>query len=164
MTRRIALLALTAVALAGSAAYPCAAPKRIVYAWFPHDMDDRRNNDWSTAALDWGAITHLSFRAVLLKADGSVEPGFGTTPERVRKLVQEAHRHGVKVTVLTWGVSAHDSSSYLAQNAAKTVDNLLSYVKTYDLDGVNIDDETWKKDNSVTSGSKPGPVTTKIKS
>jgi spore germination protein YaaH len=150
---------LLAVASALPASAGPAAPRKTVYAWFPHDMDAKRNNDWSTAALDWGAITHLCFRAVILKPDGGVEPGFGTTPERVRKLVQEARSHGVKITVLTWGTNSQGSSSYLANHAAKTVDNLLAYVKTYELDGVNIDDESWRKDNAVTGGPNRELVT-----
>jgi len=152
MNFRIASLLVLALAASTSVAdsrCPSTAPKRVVYGWFPGDMDPKKNNDWSTAALDWTALTHLSFRAVLLKGDGSVVPGYGTTPERVRKLVQEAHGHGVKITVLAWGVNADASSEYLAHHAEKTVDGLLEYVKTYDLDGVNIDDETWKRSNKL---------------
>src|SRR5688572_27924719 len=121
-----------------------AAPKRIVYGWFPSDL-----NDWSTAALDWSAITHLSFRSVVLKPDGAVDPGYGATPERIKKLVDEAHRHDVKVTVLAWGTNSEGSSSYLAQHQEKVVDGLLAFAKTHNLDGVTMDDETWKKVNST---------------
>src|SRR6185295_4072022 len=104
-------------------------------------------------------ITHLCFRSVILKPDGSVDPGYGATPERIRKLVQEARSHGVKVTVLAWGTTSEGSSRYLARHAEKTVDNLLAFVKTHDLDGVNIDDETWKKDNSEIPGPNRDLVT-----
>ena len=166
MICRIASLLVVALAVSGSVAEsrcPSPAPKRVVYGWFPADMDPKKNNDWSTAALDWSTLTHLSFRAVLLKGDGSVVPGYGTTPERVRKLVEEAHRHNVKITVLAWGVSAEASSSYLADHAQKTVDGLLEYVKTYNLDGVNIDDETWSKGNLKTSGANRELVTSFFK-
>jgi GH18 family chitinase len=141
---KVALLLLAA--LAGSAT---PAPKRVVYGWFPATMDPKANQDWSTEAIDWRTLTHLSFRAVVLKPDGSIAPGWGTTPERIRKLVATARRHNVKVTVLTWGTTPEGSSSYLAAHAEKTVDNLLAFVKEYDLDGVNIDDETWRKTSTV---------------
>ena len=120
------------------------APKRVVYGWFPSNV-----NDWSTAALDWSAITHLSFRSVVLKADGAVDPGFGATPERIKKLVEEAHRHNVKVTVLAWGTTPEGSSSYLARHQEKIVDGLVAFVKAHHLDGVNMDDETWRKVNTT---------------
>lgn len=68
------------------------------------------------AALDWKALTPLSFRSVILKPDGSVEPGFGATPERIRTLVDEAPGHGVTVTVLTWGTTPEGSSKDLADH------------------------------------------------
>jgi spore germination protein YaaH len=129
-------------------------PKRIVYGWFPASM-----NDWSTSAIDWKTVTHLSFRSVVLKPDGAVEPGYGATPERIRKLVEEAHRHGVKVTVLTWGTTPEGSSKYLAAHQEKIVDGLLAFVKTHNLDGVNIDDETWQKTNSTDNGPNRERVT-----
>lgn len=125
------------------------APKRVVYGWFPHTSDLKANQDWTTEALDWGALTHLSLRAVVLKGDGSVVPGWGVTPERIRKVVETARRHGVKVTVLAWGTNAEGSSSYLARHQEKIVDGLLAFVKAHDLDGVNIDDETWQKTSTV---------------
>jgi len=135
-----------------------AAPKRVVYGWFPTNL-----NDWSTAALDWSAITHLSFRSVLLKPDGAVEPGYGATPDRIKKLVDEAHGKGVKVTVLTWGTNPAGSSQYLAKHQEKVVDGLLAFVKTHNLDGVNIDDETWRSTNTTDNGPNRDRVTSFFK-
>ncbi len=135
------------------------APRYVVYAWFPAHMDPKINEDWDTRAIDWGALTHICFRAVTIKPDGSIEPGWGTAPDRIRKLTAEAKRHGVKVTVLAWGTSAAGSSKYLARHAEKAADGLLDFVKTYDLDGVNIDDETWGRDNPETGGPNRDLVT-----
>lgn len=135
--------------LLGAAPVPAPAAKRVVYGWFPSDMNLKNNKDWSTEALDWKTLTHLSLRSVILKADGAVEPGYGATPERIRKVVDEAHRHGVKVTILAWGTNAEGSSQYLARHQEKVVDGLLAFVKAHDLDGVNLDDETWKRTNTT---------------
>lgn len=128
--------------------------RRTVYAWFPRDM-----NNWDTSAIDFSALTHICFRAVVLQPDGTIKPGWGTTPERVRALVKEAHEHGVKVTVLAWGTNAANSSKYLANCPEKTAKSLLEYVKANDLDGVNIDDETWRETNTETGRSNREPVT-----
>ena len=71
---KVALLLIAA--LLGSAT---PAPKRVVYGWFPATMDPKANQDWSTEAIDWRALTHLSFRAVVLKPDGSIVPGWAKT-------------------------------------------------------------------------------------
>jgi len=163
MMLRFALLLVASTAALASAPIPAAAPKRIVYAWFPSDMNPKQNKDWSTEALDWGTMTHLCFRSVVLKPDGAVEPAFGVTPDRIKKLVQEARKHGVKVTVLAWGTTSEGSSSYLAHHAEKIVDGLLAFVKTHDLDGVNIDDETWRKDNTAVPGPNRERVTSFFK-
>ena len=123
------------------------APRRIVYAWFPAQMAN-----WDTKAIDWSALTHLCLRCVVLRPDGTIQLGGGTTPERIKAAVDEAHKHGVKVTVLTWGTTKEDSSQYLANHAEKLAQSLLDFVKAHNLDGVNMDDETWSKDNTVTKG------------
>lgn len=131
-----------------------AALRPTVYAWFPRDL-----GNWDTSAIDWSALTHLCFRAVVLHPDGRVTPGWGTTPERVGTLVKEAHSHGAKVTVLAWGTNAEGSSQYLANSPEVTVENLLKYVKAHNLDGVNVDDESWRETNTVTKGANRDLVT-----
>ena len=131
-----------------------AAPDRVVYAWFPRDM-----STFSTRAIDWSALTHVCFRSVLLQPDGTVKTG--RSDAEIRKLVAEAHRHGVKVTVLAWGTTRDNSSEYLAKRPEKTVQSLLAFVRKHNLDGVNIDDETWRETNTVTN--KPnGPLVTRF--
>src|SRR6188508_2992564 len=121
---------------------------RTVYAWFPRDM----GASWGdTKAIDWSAITHLSFRSVVLQPDGTIATPVPSA--KVKALVDEAHKHNVKVTVLAWGSEpasakgvargAH-SSKYLAHCPEKTVQALLDYVKEHNLDGVNVDDESWE--------------------
>ncbi len=107
---KLALVLLALLAGAG----PAPAKPSVVYAWFPHVLDPRLNEDWSTEAIDWRAITHLCVRAVTLQPDGSLAIGWGTTPERIRKVVDEAHSHRAKVTILAWGTNPEGSSRYPA--------------------------------------------------
>lgn len=133
---------------------PSSASKRTVYAWFPSNM-----SDWSTKAIDWTALTHISYRSVVTHADGTIDEPPASLAAEAKKLTDEAHAHGVKVTVLAWGTTEADSSQYLASHADELVSSLLSYVKAHDLDGIDIDDETWGATNSATGGPNAPLVT-----
>ncbi len=114
-----AVLFMFAVQSSGAAAAaerPAGRPT--VYAWFPRDFTNR-----DTSAIDWGAITHLSLRSVVLQPDGTLkEP---TPRDEVAKIVEEAHANGVKVTVLVWGTNADGSSQYLANHRERAAQSLL---------------------------------------
>jgi spore germination protein YaaH len=124
-----------------SSARPSRPKSKTVYAWFP-----ARFGSWNTEGIPWDCLTHLCFRSVVLKADGSLELPAGDPP---REFVDTAHRHGVKVTVLVWVNRAEDSDGYLANAPQKAVDNLLEYVRRNRLDGVNIDDERMRERNEI---------------
>jgi (2Fe-2S) ferredoxin len=129
---------------AGAGAQPAGgAPGRTVYAWFPRDF-----GNWDTRALDWSALTYVCFRSVELQPDGTLKEVVKRAD--VKRFVEEAHRHGVKVSVLVWGTTAAGSSEYLARNPEKAVQSLLDCVKANNLDGINMDDETWASTNTVT--------------
>lgn len=135
--------------------------KRIVYAWFPKQF---ANLD--PAGIEWSGITHLSFRSIVMQPDGTIRE---TQPrEAVKRLVDEAHRHGVRAGVLAWGSQpqgarpdeiGNHSSEYLAQHQDQAVQSLLEYVKASNLDCIDIDDETWQERNSVLGGSNRELVT-----
>ncbi len=127
-------------------------PGRTVYAWFPKDF-----NNWNTAAIDWTALTHICYRSVILQADGTLSEPVARAD--VRKLVLEAHSNGVKVAVLVWGTTPEGSSQYLAHHRDRAVESLLDYVKANDLDGINLDDETWREINTETQGSNRELIT-----
>jgi spore germination protein len=137
------LLRLVALGILSISACAAETPQRTIFAYFPRDV-----NNWETNAIDWSAITHLCFRSVILQPDGSIRPAAQATHERIKRLVEEAHKNGVKVVVLAWGTTPSNSSKYLANCPERTVLSLLDYVKANNLDGVNIDDETWKKENT----------------
>jgi GH18 family chitinase len=139
-------------ALAAAPRQEAGRPERTVYAWFPREF-----GDWDTSAIDWSAITHLCFRSVVLQADGTLrEP---VPREKVSGLAEEAHAHGVKVTVLVWGTDAAGSSSYLAHDRDRAVESLVGYVRENGLDGLNLDDETWAETNAETGGPNRELVT-----
>jgi hypothetical protein len=116
--------------------------RKTVYAWYP-----ARFGTWNTSSIAWDAITHICFRSVVLRGDGTISRPAGNPP---REFIDEARSHGVKVCVLAWGNSRNDSDSYLASNADKSANALLEYVRENDLDGINFDDETIRETNSVT--------------
>ena len=135
--------------------------RKTVYAWFP-----RRFDDLDTRAIDWSVITHLSFRSVVIQRDGKIQE----TRRRadVRRLVEEAHAHGVRVHVLVWGERPQNargvdigaySSEYLAHHPAEAVQSLLDYVRANNLDGLDMDDETWSERNTITGGANRELVT-----
>jgi hypothetical protein len=149
----VMLLAAACLSSLGAAPQPDAGrPERTVYAWFPRNF-----GNWDTSAIDWSAITHLCFRSVVLQPDGALrEP---VPREKVRGLVEEAHAHGVKVTVLVWGTDAAGSSRYLARHRDRAVESLVGYVRDNGLDGLNMDDETWAETNAETNGPNRELVT-----
>ena len=135
--------------------------QRTVYAWFPRHFDDL-----DTRTIDWSVISHLSFRSVVIQRDGKIQE----TRRRpdVRRLVEEAHAHGVRVHVLVWGdqppkaqgpEAGAYSSEYLAHHQGEAVQSLLDYVKANNLDGLDMDDETWNERNTVTGGANRELVT-----
>ncbi|GMV80226.1 MAG: hypothetical protein AMXMBFR7_14100 [Planctomycetota bacterium] len=134
------------------------APKRFVYGWFPKNM-----KDWSTQALDWPAITHLCFRSVVVQPDGTIKIGGACSPEQIRALRKESKEHGVKLCVLVWGTNKANSDAYLARHTGVFAEQIAAFVKEYELDGVNLDDETWHEKNSVTGESNREAVTALFK-
>ena len=84
-----------------------------------------------------------------VRADGSLARPAGNPP---RAFVEEAHDHGVKVTVLAWCDTQQDSDSYLARRAPEAAQNLVAYVQENGLDGVCWDDERPGANNAVAGG------------
>lgn len=118
--------------------------RKTVYVWYP-----RRFGAWNTSGIQWDAITHICFRSVGLRPDGSIATQAGRPPQA---FVDEAHSHGVKVCILAWSNNRKDSDSYLANHAERTVDNLVAYVRDNGLDGISYDDEMIHATNSVANG------------
>jgi hypothetical protein len=120
------------------------AVQKIVYAWYP-----ARYGTWNTTSIQWDALTHICFRSVTVRADGSLARPAGNPP---RAFVDEAHDHGVKVTVLAWCDTQQDSDSYLARRAPEAAQSLVAYVQENGLDGVCWDDERPVANNAIAGG------------
>lgn len=145
-------LAAAALAGGGKARSSTPAVHKTVYAWYP-----ARFGTWNTASIQWGAITHLCFRSVGLRGDGSIALPAGRPPQA---FLNEAHGHGVKVCVLAWSNNRKDTDSYLAGHIDETVGNLLAYVRDNGLDGISYDDEMIRAANSVTNAPNQPLVNT----
>jgi spore germination protein YaaH len=112
-----------------------------VYAWFPAQF-----GHWRTDGIEWNDLTHLCFRSVELRGDGTLGYPAGDPPA---SFVRTAHRHHVKVTVLVWVNTVQDSDGYLANHPQDAANHLLNYVRRNHLDGVNIDDERLTETNAI---------------
>jgi spore germination protein YaaH len=114
-------------------------------------------NNFDTSAIDWSALTHLSIRTVVIQPDGTIKQAI--TRENLKKLVDEAHQHGVRAMILVWGTKPEASSEYLAHNQDRAVESLLTFVRENNLDGLDMDDESWRERNTVTGESNRELVT-----
>lgn len=96
-------------------------------------------------SIQFEKLTHIIYAFVIPRADGSLLPV--QKPERLKALVREAHRHHVKVLVAIGGWSYQDiplapNFEALAANAAsrkKFADEVMAFVDTYKLDGMELD-------------------------
>ncbi len=125
--------------------------QRTVYAWFPRSLRDiDTDGAVNMGAIDWSAITHLSIRSVVIQPDGTLRLGWPLTEDRLLRLVQEARRHGVNASVLIWGTDSTGSSRYLAEHREQALQSLLEFAMRYDLNALDMDDETWREINEIT--------------
>jgi len=102
-------------------------------------------NDPIDEAVQFDGLTHLIYGFLKPASDGSLYP-IGQ-PERLKELVEKSHAHGVKVVIAVGGVfygneplSGHFES--LAGNdeaLRRFVQEVQEFVRTYNLDGVEID-------------------------
>ena len=117
-----------------------------VYAWFPHQF-----NDFETRAIQWPAITHLSFRSVVIEPDGTLQEP--QPRSKVKRLVDEAHAARRADRRARLGHHARQLLTVPGRHQDQAVKSLLEYVKANRLDGLDMDDETWQERNTVTGAS-----------
>ncbi|HYX38142.1 MAG TPA: glycosyl hydrolase family 18 protein [Oligoflexus sp.] len=99
---------------------------------------------WSgdVESIPYHRLTHINYSFLLPTPDGRLSAL--EDPERLTQLVQRAHASKVKVLIAIGGWNDGDDSAFvqLAANAAYRqafVDNVLQFVTTWQLDGVEID-------------------------
>lgn len=100
----------------------------------------------SLNAVQYGKLTHINYAFIDPAANGSLVglPMNGNGTSRLDSLVQKAHAAGVKVLISVGGWSDGDDSGFVTMSASSTarasfVNNLVTFVTNYGLDGVDID-------------------------
>ena len=96
----------------------------------------------SVSAVQYSKLTHINYAFLLPNADGSLQ-AIEDAP-KLQSLVSMAHASGVKVQISVGGWNNGDDSHFesLAGNSTSRtnfVNNLVSFVSLYGLDGVDID-------------------------
>jgi chitinase len=98
----------------------------------------------SIDSIQYAKLTHINYAFVLPTTSGALTgvPMSGNT--RLQGLVQRAHAVGVKVLISIGGWNGGDDSGFVGMAASSTarttfVNNVISFVTNYGLDGVDID-------------------------
>lgn len=144
---RLTAMGLTAMGLiAGSSLIACAQTKVVGY------IPSYKNMPAVIDRTDLGKLTHLNLSFLNPNAGGAVMSGGnpicmeGATAADIQYVVNKAHQAGVKVLVsIAGGVLPPCSGDWqtLLQpaNRANLVNNLLQFVSTFNLDGLDVDIE-----------------------
>ena len=93
-------------------------------------------------AVQYSKLTHINYAFLLPTATGGIQAI--DNPGKLQSLVSLAHSNGVKVMISVGGWNNGDDSGFetLAGNSSYRntfVSNMISFVSTYNLDGVDID-------------------------
>lgn len=104
---------------------------------------------WSYSAsepyrpLRWDLLTILAWFSVEMEADGSIGNRRGWGGATTAAIVEEAHRHGVKViiTITNFDDDAIATIVGSAANRQRAIASCLSLMAEHDADGINIDFE-----------------------
>jgi chitinase len=111
--------------------------------WYSGSMD----------AVPYSKLTHINYAFIDPAGDGSLVGLPMSGDARLTSLVQKAHAAGVKVLISVGGWSDGDDSGFVTMAASSTartnfVNNLVTFVTNYGLDGVDID---WEYPNAGSS-------------
>lgn len=103
----------------------------------------------NTDEIDWSAFTHLYYFALQAKADGSLSPieeYRNMSPDRIKEIVGAAHdaEKPVLFTIGGWGNYEGFSNAIKAGNRSAFISNIVSTLKKWNFDGVDIDMEPIK--------------------
>lgn len=96
--------------------------------------------------IDWDAFTHLIYFAMSARADGSlssIAAYENISPDRINAIVSAAHKHNkpVLISIGGWGNYNGFSRAITPGSRARFVNNLVSLIKTWGFDGIDLDME-----------------------
>lgn len=102
--------------------------------------------DWagSPEAIQYGKLTHINYSFALPNSNGTLQGISSGSANKLRSIVNLAHARGVKVGIAIGGWNDGNDSAFesLAINAGTRtafVNNVINFVTTYNLDGVDMD-------------------------
>lgn len=95
--------------------------------------------------IKWELITHVNIAFLRVKESGEIDDS--SVKNRINEIRDKAHKNGVKVLISLH--SNRNDTFYTAiknsQSREKLVSNLIQYAKKHNLDGIDIDYETYDK-------------------
>lgn len=102
--------------------------------------------DWAGApeAIQYNKLTHINYAFVLPNGNGTLQGISTASANKLRSIVSLAHARGVKVGIAIGGWNNGNDSAFetLAMNASTRtafVNNVITFVNNYNLDGVDMD-------------------------
>ncbi len=103
-----------------------------------------------TEEIDWEAFTHMFYFSLLVNRDGTLSPiadYHNFSPDRISSITVAAHNHQTPVlfTVGGWGNYEGFSSAIRPENRQNFIKNLISTLKTWGFDGIDLDMEPIEK-------------------
>lgn len=119
-----------------------------VVAYYPNWSGEQFNK------LQFDVVTHVVYAFAIPNGDGTLKPL--ENPDLARKLIAEAHSHGVKALLAVGGWSYNDTPLEPSFDAAtkdqktmeKFVDSILKMCNTYGFDGIDMDWEHPREDKT----------------
>ncbi|HEY2981031.1 MAG TPA: glycosyl hydrolase family 18 protein [Anaerolineales bacterium] len=141
MTRLLLCLCLVAVLLAFCAPAPSAAPTMSPTTPAPDFIILAYATDALVVeAIPFSELTHINYAFLIPNADGTFAPLANAW--KLRKLIETAHSHSVRVCISVggWGWdSAFEQLAASAESRAAFVQNLMAVIYEYQFDGADID-------------------------
>jgi len=96
------------------------------------------------ASLPWSGMTQINDFSLMTSTarNGSIVLGHSLTTSNMQALVTAAHQHGIKINISIGGAEDNNfDAACSTTNRSTFVSNLISYVTTYEFDGVDLDIE-----------------------
>ncbi len=93
------------------------------------------------ATIDFSQLTDVNYFAVVPQTNGTLKFTDSGHSDQLESLVTEAHKANVRVGVSIggWGLSDYFAEATSEANQSKFIDEILAFVKKYQLDTVDID-------------------------